>query len=467
MKNRAGDSKREPIVLHARVIVVLVIALVSYYFLLKAYGYESVRYISVISVPVLVFLLIKRVDAFSFVFFAVIYLVLFDNDLVNWGDWKIRPWYFIVLPVLFFKGFIGGSGGLFWRVRRVFGLPVMPYFILVSVFFFVVEGGAARLYIAKYWLFSVGLIYFLLHVSRLSRISLEGKLRLWYFCLMFSTLWGLLQYAGNTTGFAGTSLQADWFNVSPSGFFSERTWYGQYAAVAVLLSVYGYVNTMQWRYVFAALLSLTGVLLSFSLSALIPLIAGFLGLLVYALLGKMNLRFVMRSLPFVLLSLVVLAFNRDDVFGLFEVFSKLDPDRQGIQGRVEALNIYQANMSRNYIDYIIGNGFDYGYDQVSSIGTAVGAKSANLFLMILHVYGLFGLFLVVLLFLSFAVQYVSLLKSRKSPEILLGFVLFFSFIGLSLFVPAHQYPSSLVVLAFSLVIYSESLMPRSQNSSNV
>lgn len=437
----------------SRIFPMLFVTIAIYYILLVGFGYESVKYISVLSLIPLC-LLIKNFNISLISLMSVLFLVIFDNDILNWTDSKIRPWYFIVMLALLFDVCHGLMSKKILAINDFFAFYSFLYFFAMSVFFFFSEDLQSKLYIAKYWLFSVGIVYILLQLSKMSKISLEDGLRFWQFTVLFSTLWGLLQFVGNVSGFAKDLLQHDWFNISPSGFFSERTWYGQYAAVGAILSFYFFIKTRNIIQLCMAILSLACVIISFSRSAVIPILAAILGFLLFIFFSKKISKKILYNLIVGIAVLVVVSLIEfEGGLDIFYLFEKFHVAEEGIQGRIEALDLYLKSVQQNPYGYIFGNGFAWNESETSSIGTAIGAKSSNVILMIFHIFGFYGAILCVLLILNMLIKYILIVKRNPTAEAILGFILFISFIGLSLVVPAHQYPSSLMVLFFSILIY--------------
>ena len=440
----------------SRVFPILFTVIISYFVLLSLLGYQSVAYISVLTIFPLAFLLFRRVSVFLVLYISVIFLVIFDNDVLNWTDSKIRPWYFSVMVILLIAQVRGLIGNKSLAIKNPMHLIVLAYYLLMSAGFFLLEDSVSRLYIAKYWLFSIGLVYALLYSAKQSKISLGESLQFWQFTILFSAIWGLLQFSGNILGFSRDLLQHDWYNISPSGFLSERTWYGQYSAVGLILSVYYFVRNRNISQFLMILLCSFCVIISFSRSATIPLMAGLLCYFFYCVVHRAFSRSLVKFIVgFCLLLLMFVFLDFGLEFNLKALYSKFDISDIGVQGRFEALELFFVEVQRNPYGYILGNGFSWDEGQVSSIGTAVGAKSSNLFLMIFHVFGVLGLSLGLVAFLAFFYKYMRLVMASKSTESLLGFILLSSFIGLSLVVPAHQFPSSLVIFFFSIFIYKQ------------
>ena len=386
---------------------------ITYFSLLSSFGYSFATALSIISLPLLFLRLVNNKNTYSFVFFSILYLVVFDNDELNLTELKLRPWYLLIMFSLIpacFK-FSIKFNKMYFKKENVITLILMSYFFIESISFFIIEDSSSRMYIFKYWFFTVGLLIVLFFLFNYSNLNIVDALEIWYFTVLFATTWGLIQFIGNILGFAHDKLQHDWFNVSPSAFFSERTWYGQYSSLCLVLSFFFYSQSRNLIYILLSIISLFCTVLSFSRSALIPLICAaivFLFINFYVHGIKQNF---LKHLTFtIIISLgiaLVLALATDLDFFL-PFLEKFDMDDTNIQGRFEALDIFYLNFINDPYSYIFGNGFKWDDSQVSSIGTAVGAKSANLFLMVFYVFGVFGFIISIYIFIKYLLSYIQL-----------------------------------------------------------
>jgi hypothetical protein len=388
-------------------------------------------------------------------FNLLIFLLLFDNDVLNFTDLKLRPWYFIITTLFILKFFKLMYLNPLTNINFKFNLNFIAwfYFVYSSSIFLIIDDFEAKLFNLKYWFFSIGLIYSLHYFFKKSNIEIGDAIKFWYFSILFSTIWGLIQFFGNIYGFAGVQLQHDWFNISPSGFFSERTWYGQYAAIGIILSFYYFILTSRKIYLFLFILCCIGSIVSASRSALIPLASSiFVYLLAFFAISK-NFIYKFKILGYsTLLFLLITFINIGNDLNIFSLINKFTSDKIGIDGRFEVFNMLLLNLQSNPFNYIFGHGFEWDESNTSSIGTASGAKASNIFLMIFHIFGIVGLILSLLFFLKNFVLYLKKINNNPSTIPVLGLILYISFWGLSLVVPAHQYPSSLIILFFSLLI---------------
>lgn len=449
-----GKTFNSPLNLFIKVIFLIFL----FYELLQFFGYEFIRILIIPAVFYSFITMGRNLNIYKISLCSILFLVIFDNDIINFTDLKLRYWYFIILLfliIILLKNLKKKFPTNIKFSRSIVSL-IFLYFICFSFLFLLIDDLNGKLYNIKYWIFTIGLIYVLLFLAKESKIDTNELLYFWLFVLMFSNLWGVLQFFGNNLGFAGDRLQHDWYNISPSAFFSERTWYGQYAAVGIIISFYFYLKTKKSSYIFFIFLFLIGVTLSFSRSALIPLLGLFLSLIVILFKIRIKLQYMINIFLYFLIFIIILKiFNLDYIINVFSIFEKFNKNDPGIIYRYEAIELFLNNVIENPIMYILGNGFSWDESQVSSIGTAIGAKSANIFFMIFHIFGILGLFFSVFLALRYLIYYFVLIKSRNEILLNIGLSLYLTFLGLSFTVPAHQYPPTLVILFFSIFIFKK------------
>lgn len=427
-----------------------------YYIFLNLFGYSSVVFLSVISLFLIIPFFNIKYDFYSISSISILFLTIFDNEVITWSSYNIRTWYIIIILIIICRMI------LFFTKRKIrikfnVYLILLLYFLLISFVHFIFDDMIAKLYNIKYWLFTIGFVSSFYWVSVRARLSKNDLLFLWYYFIIFSTLWGILQYSGNILGFAGINLQHDWFNISPSGFFSERTWYGQYCAIGIVLTSYFLAKTNFKRYYIFIPIFLFGFIISYSRSAFIPIIAYFLSsIIVFLVNSKIKKSMFINILIYSILTVcVILVLNKLEILNIIGFFNKFSNSDIGIQGRYEAFYLYYNNLIMNPIDYLVGNGFYWDRTHSSSIGVAIGAKSANLLFMIFHIFGLFGLIFAIILILILLLRIINNIISDNSFESKLSLTMYLTFIGLTFFVPAHMYPPTLVILFFSMYLSSK------------
>jgi len=418
------------------------------------YCMSIMGYSSIIPLSIIISLSFVRLSTFGKIVESLLvlicYFVLFDNDLINMTEYKIRPFYFLVI--------IGGFIILFRRFKHSVISPfyciAFSYFVSVTVYFFVTSGSVEQLYIVKFIFFNIGLVAVLTYLPYKSNFPVLIRRYLQFG--LFVGSFALIQFINNKyfTLFKQERLQHDWFNVFPSGFFSERTWLSQYMALACLVTFYAYMKQRKSLYLAIGIFFIFIDMLCVSRSGIIPLLCIVLWVLfpLTQSVSRLKMLFHLFSIVAVILisSFVFETYFSNEATILYE---KFNVEHEGIRGRIQAWDLTLARMQDQNYNFYLGNGFEWNaYEDSSSIGTAIGAKSANVFLMYLHIYGVLGLFFICTFALYIIQKYYHACKSNRSPELILGFQLFFSFIGLSFFVPFHQYPLGISTLGLSLYI---------------
>ena len=428
-------------------LVVLSFILIFLYLSLFLTKYEYAIYLSLLPFFLVYFRILKKRDFNSFILILILFLILFDNKIFTYTSFNVRVWYFLVGLCLLYMTVKKLDNNLKFNPAVFF---VTTFFLLYSIVFFFLEGTEEKLIIIRNWMFNIGLIFVIFHLYKNSAITSRQFIVIFNLIIVFVAAWGLLQFLSNINSFNSEKFQHDWFNISPSAFFSERTWYGQYSAFGVITSIYLYHKAKSVLYLFFAFICLVGALLSFSRSAWIPIFAAIFCFQYFLLLGmKVNIKNFIKLLFLISIFIFFAEYWKIGGIQLSEIFTKFSRTHEGIEGRLEAVDIFIHMFKSSGVGMYFGQGFYWDPTHASSIYTAVGAKSASLYFFILHVFGYIGS-LVFLTGLVIAIyKFHKIFSSTRSSDSKLFFVYLVSFLALALFVPVHFYHPGLIFLAIS------------------
>ena len=340
--------------------------------------------------------------------------------------------------------------------------------MLWSVYFFINEDLIAKSYNFKYWFFYIGL---LLCINRFFKEQIR---KFWSLCdYLISLSWfvcffGILQFCTNLAFLP--NYQLDYFNLRPSGFFSETTWYSEYIFYGLLLVVLTVLKHKNKRgYLYSIPLFLIGFLLSVTRNTFV---AVFLYLvLTYIASVFIERRFYMKIVSskmskFVFLLVIIGTFvSLTQLSEVIDYFAyKFSGSDGSAQGRIEA---YKLSWELIKTGKVWGNGFYWDFSQSTVSGSALGAKSFNLFLMIAYIFGIPGFLVFLIIITSYILKMCSFYIITKSIYIRYAIIVIICFLQMSMFAPLHQYPFGMLVVSISSLLFYRGIHIENCNSSGI
>jgi hypothetical protein len=391
---------------------------------------------------------------------AIIFLLLFDSDAFAFTDFKIRLWYplLVLLSLLLLarsKKRFGASlqAGTF----RMLTLTLVGYFAVRSILYLFIDDAAGVLSIAKYWLFSVGLIAALVSSFRtMASDAFEDVCDLMLTLYLFVSVWGLMQFAMNLTTL-GARFQLDFKSIRPSAFFSETTWYAEYLVFGVLLLARKTIRLGRPSYWLAMLPGIAGIAISVTRNAwfalavvLIVVLFLFVG---FGLKARRGFLFNRYTLSLTLVGTAAIALALQTLPGAMEfLMEKLSLRDASAVGRQFA---FAQSVQDIRDSWLLGHGFTWYPYQVTTSGAYMGAKSFNLFFMIAYVFGVSGVAALGLLILGFYSRSLLRYARLQSLDSGLGLIWMTCYLAMAVFAPIHQYPFGMLVLALAIAFGSD------------
>lgn len=386
---------------------------------------------------VTIYIFIQKIQISLKITLLTLILSIFDNkfyyNLISRTDTRI---FYILLPFLFLL--------LLFNLKYVnfcsIGLLSIFFFIYYSIAILIIESDMlSTLYAIKNWFFFYVPAYFIYEtVKRIAINHLEIALKTTYTLLFSVMIFGIFQFFANSMGY--NQFQFDYFNISPSAFFSERTWYGYLCVVVVALFIF-----MSQKKPFFVVdyflhigLSCIAVFL-FSMSR-----NAFIGIFVLIFFLVYTSRFRNIYLLFFFGSGIFIFLNG------FEFLSNLFLGNASSIGRLEAITLTIENYQSGKWS-LWGNG--YAFDLIadtSSTGTAIGAKSANSLMYFIHIFGIQILPILIIIL-------INVFRKAKKDLNLIAFLS--AWLTMSFFAPLHQNAFPLFSLGLICGLY------RNQNKS--
>ncbi len=428
-------------------------------------GFSSSFHLAAVS-SLVVFALLLRAELLIAICGSALLLSLFDNEEFVYEVMGIDGFRLAYVPLaLLLPCWLLSSPS---RDTRVTGIPAAKAILIVAVFYFAIHSAVlvtvepltAKLWALKYWLFYY--LPLLVIPACITRKRGELLIVLLVGLAVFVSAFGFLQYAANCSGYS--SFQLHYYNRSPEGFFSERTWYGEFAVLALPLLAY---LDRRWGvrwYVLCSSILVGAVLLSICRGA-------YLGLAVFFLLGIGRGSCRILAVLAVLLSASFIAAPNMDAGGghglsvledaVNRTFSRFSLNDGSSESRLEAIEMTLERYREGSYS-IWGNGFTWDeYDDTSSAGTAIGAKSANLFAFVMHTFGAQGLLLLLILIASF--YYHALAVRPRNDLLWFASVAMTMWLVMAQFSPLHQYANTVLVLAVIIGMFLRGCHERSDS----
>ncbi|SNQ60931.1 O-antigen ligase family protein [Candidatus Methanoperedens nitratireducens] len=246
----------------------------------------------------------------------------------------------------------------------------------------------------------------------------------------------------------------DDYNTRPSAFFSETTWYSEYLVFGLILIMLRVIISKNYKLFLVLPLFILGIILSATRNS-------YLGLLVYLVLSllfifanqKINIKMYINKYTVLIVVFIVLSFISLKEYVMPYIELTIDKfylkDASGL-GRIDA---FYMSIEDVMVNPIFGQGFYWDTSMSTDTGTAVGAKSFNLFFMILHIFGFFGFLAFLLLILYYYLNSIARYIKTRSVFIKYSIIIFTIFLTMSMFAPLHQYPFGMYIIALSLYLY--------------
>ncbi|MBE8727761.1 O-antigen polymerase [Flavobacterium hungaricum] len=388
--------------------------------------------------------------------FATIYLLAFDSEIFYFSDYNIRIWYFylIIIYLISFFEFLLNFRIVF---KRKFIVEYIIGFVLFlwSIYFLLIEDFVSKINNIKYWVFYIGLILILNHFFRKNIKKYNFILDYIISITVFIMFWGIFQFFTNLLFIS--NFQLDYFNIRPSAFFSETTWYSEFiffGMVLIFLKILTVPNMLKLLYLvpFYLLGFLFSVTRNTYLAFIIYLFFTFT--FTFFIERKIFLRIVSSRFILTFIFLLVLIFIMlipilTDIASFFVL--KFSGQDDSAQGRIEAYHISVNNILKGGV---FGNGYYWDKSHSTESGSALGSKSFNVFLMMGSIFGPFGgllFFILISFYLMKSLYYYGLYKSLY---IKYSFIVFFIFIQMAMFAPIHQFPFGMLIVSLSVFLFN-------------
>lgn len=435
-----------------------ILNLISYILLLGIFGFSASFYLSIIISLFIIFYNFKFVGFSGSLVLSIIYLLCFDSPLFYFTEANIRVWYIylIILYGYLIIKIVNGEEGSFKFHRdnliQYFGAIIL---IILSIFYLLTDDFISVIYNIKYWVFYVGLFliinnFFKKHIDKFDQIS-DFFISLTIFICVF----GLFQFGTNLLLIP--NFQLDYFNIRPSGFFSETTWYSEFIFFGLIFIFLKIIrNKKDFNFIYFIPLFLLGITISLTRNTFVSLFIYFSLTIFFTIFVEKHFFTRIFSSWFVkLLSICMIGL-------LFILLPKLGDTMDFIalkfsgndgsaQGRIEAYNLSWDMITKKPI---LGNGFYWDVSQTTYTGSSLGAKSFNLFLMIMHIFGFFG-FTIFFVFIigGFLYKIMRDYLNKKSIYIRYSLIVFLCFLQMAMFAPIHQYPFGMLIISLSSLLY--------------
>lgn len=438
---------------------------ISYLIFLSIWGFEAAYFVSIIWSLIIIIYNYKDYGFKDSLVLAIIYLLVFDSKVFYISSLNLRVWYFylIVVIVITWKEIISKGLNTFNRVylvEYIFG----SIFFIWSFIFLLIDNFDSKINNIKYWLFYIGLLYVLNNFFKKQLNNFWKVIDFVISITVFIAFWGIFQFIMNILFIP--NFQLDFYNIRPSAFFSETTWYSEFIFFGlILLTLRILQKSNGLRLLFLVPFFTLGIILSVTRNtylALFIFIFLSIGLSIFVE-QKIYIKIIRSKAAsfFFLLTLISLIYffpKLSEVSNsLFQKFSFSD---NSALGRIEAIDLSMKliHQGRSY-----GNGFYWDKSQVTQSGSAIGSKSFNLFLMIASIFGYFGGLIFVLFILYYLFKLYYFYIKYQSIYIKYSFIFFFIFIQMSMFAPLHQYPIGILIISISVFLFNKGLFNHGRN----
>lgn len=397
----------------------------------------------------------------EFFLYGVTFLLLFDSPTFTFTPFKLRLWY----PLLALAGLLillerRKSNLTFPVVSSAVGGYVFFYYVTMSSLWLFWDDWDGKLSNLKYLFLAAGLMLFYRSLwFRLSMLQCQAFLRYLATLSIFVSLWGLLQVFFNTFTLFGPLFQRDSYNLRPSAFFSETTWYAEFCLFGILLVIY-LINRrlVKPQWVLFLLPLLISLVVSNTRNAFVGLAVAIIGLIFLSLFRRRREPvplwnrwsvglLLATTLGLVLASLVAWP---EVVAQAQRIVQRFTGNDASGQSRLEA---FARSWKELETGWFTGQGYTWHPDQGTAAGTVTGSKSFNLVFMITYIFGWSGLAVLAVGIIAFIRSAVSNYLRYDWLAAKYALVLFAAYFVMSMFTPIHQYPFGLMVFALATVLH--------------
>ncbi len=435
-------------------ILFFLINFISYFLFLSIFDFQAAFPLSISFSLFIVIYNYRKIGFKSSLVLAIIYLLAFDNEVFYFSDFNIRVWYFYLVIVYVISSVDYFNKPVFkFKKSLLFDFFILFIFFIWSIYFLIIEDFISKINNIKYWIFYIGLILVLNRFFKKNLAIYNQIINYIISITVFVMVWGILQFITNFSFYP--NFQLDYFNIRPSAFFSETTWYSEYiffGLILVFLKILTIPNMMKLMWLVP--LFIVGFLISVTrntfLSFFLYLVTTFF--LTFFIEKKIIIkiaksRFVGVTMCLIIVSFFLFAQQLSETIPVLA--GKFTGEDESAQGRIEA---YHLSIKGILDGGLLGNGYYWDSTNVTSSGSALGSKSFNILLMVSNIFGLLG----GLLFFSFIVYYlIKILYNYflyKNDYIKYSFIVFFTFVQMALFAPIHQFPFGMLVISLSVFL---------------
>lgn len=374
----------------------------------------------------------------------IVYLMFFDiNDLFTFGGvFNLRIWYFIVIFLLI-KVFIVElrTPKIRFKISNVILAISM---IVLSLFSIFINGSSMDgiLFLMRLIVFYFPVLFLFIKLIN-EKMLVYDILFFFTSMILFSTLTGIIQMFFLTQG---NDILYSVGTMRPQAYFSETTWYSEYAVIGLIVALIQQYERKIVKY-FILFINVLAVVLSMTRNAIL----GLLVVVVYILFVRRKKEEVVALIAIISVALISYGFaltKSDYLLGFEFITDKFNLSDASALGRLDAI---KANIEylMDTQKFLWGSGFSFN-DASELSGSAIGAKSFNLFLAVFSSAGN-------LLFLIFSftigriyIKYFS--NTSRNAFNSAGLLMFTVYLIYSMFAPFHFYPLSWFVLGLSLIL---------------
>jgi hypothetical protein len=446
----------------------VLINFVSYFIVLAILGFDAAFPLCIFFSIFIIIYNKKKIGLKGSLVLAIIYLLAFDNEIFYFSDYNIRIWYFylIIIYLISFYEIIRRRQKEI-TLSRLFLLEYLFGFVFFtwSLYFLIIEDFISKINNIKYWVFYIGLILVLNHFFIKKNNYYDQIIDYIISITVFIMFWGILQFFTNLIFYP--NYQLDYYNIRPSAFFSETTWYSEFTFFGLLLILLKVLTkNKKLKLLYLIPFYILGFLFSITRNTYLALFLYlfFTFFLTIVIQKKINLK-IMKSqfivISFFLLVLIIIAYAPElyEISNLFVL--KFSGNDDSAQGRIEAYHISVNNILNGNI---LGNGFYWDKSHSTESGSALGSKSFNIFLMMGSIFGIFGGVLFIILILSYLLKLVYYYYLCKSIYIKYSFIVFLIFIQMAMFAPIHQFPFGMLIVSISVFLFKKGIFDYEENN---